>query len=92
VKASTALRLIRELAVLGRVEITAHALEEALQEGAFRHDILHVLQHPQEVVLEDESRSRWKVYGYTLDDTDLAVVTLILQKNTLRIITVHPPP
>ncbi len=63
-----------------------------MNEGCRDEDVLHVLMTADHAFLEDPVRNLWKVYGATLDETELAVVTLILNARSLRIVTVHLPP
>lgn len=89
----SALDRIREIASNpDDVMLTTHAIEEAKNEGMTRADVLHALQNATEALLEDEELSKWKVYGQVASGEDLAVVTLVLRSEQLRVVTVHPPP
>lgn len=72
--------------------LTAHALEEARDEGVTRADVVFALQNASEALLEDADLQKWKVYGPVVSGEELAVVTLILASDQLRVVTVHPPP
>jgi hypothetical protein len=91
VKLNAVLRSIRRAPSEGRVEVTAHAAEEAANEGAFLADILHVLEHAEDAVAQDHEGRKWKVYGCTLDQTPLAEVVVLVEEALVRVITVHPP-
>lgn len=87
-----ALRLIRRLAAAREVLLTAHAEEETASEGCTVADVLFVLENAEEAIVEDVKRDKWKVYGHALSGTALAVVTLLIDRSRLRVITVHLPP
>ena len=86
------LDLVRRLGAEERVSLTEHAQEEAAKEGCTRADVFFALEHAEEAVVEDAKRHKWKVYGPALNRTELAVVTLIIENQELRVITVHLPP
>lgn len=91
-KRGRVLDLIRRLGAEERVSLTVHAQKEADDEGCTQADVFFALEHAEEVILEDQRRNKWKVYGPTVSGTDLAIITLIIENRELRVVTVHLPP
>ena len=87
-----ALDVIRALAAAQAVEITEHALKEAKDEGFMAADVVNALENAQSCEREPGKLPKWKVYGPSFDDENMAVITLIVGEKSLRVITVHLPP
>jgi hypothetical protein len=70
-----ALRDIRGYAAAGRIEYTAHALEEMAEAQATFADVRWALTHATRAVLQ--ANGRWKVRGPDRVGDDLALVVVL---------------
>ncbi len=87
-----AIDVIRALAAAEAVVFTEHADAEARNEGFTTDDVVHALAHATSCAPEAGDLEKWKVYGPSFSDEEMAVVTLIVEEKQLRVITVHLPP
>jgi hypothetical protein len=88
-------RIVARAGALGgeAVEFTVHALFESMaDDGVTAQDVFHVLAHVEEVVPQDDEGTIWKAYGPLVSGDEYAVVTLMLDRGRVRVLTTHDPP
>ena len=88
-----ALRFIADALAGGRVEFTHHAMHESMPErGLEIQDVLVALRTATSALLQDDSGTKWKVYGSMTNGDELAVVVRFRTALVVLVITAHNPP
>ena len=88
-----ALRTVATAVKDGRIEFSAHALEDSMpDDGVTVEDILHVLIHGERAIVENDARTKWKVYGPVISGDSYAVVVFFARDKVVIVVTAHYPP
>ncbi|MDP2340416.1 MAG: DUF4258 domain-containing protein [Deltaproteobacteria bacterium] len=83
---------VRRLANADAVVLGAHAISESMRDDDVTFDdVRHLLANADEVIAEDDTGLKWKVYGRLVNGADYAVVVNV-HADHLYVITCHNPP